>query len=46
MEPMKTELRDGTDPVDRPSAIFGGRDRLRFGAAMAACVLLPIIPGS
>ena len=33
-----------TDPVDRPQAIFGGRNRLHFGATMAAYVLLPVIP--
>ena len=33
-----------TDPVDRPESIFGGRNRLHFSAAMAAHVLLPIIP--
>jgi len=33
-----------TDPIDRPKSIFGGRNRLHFSAAMAAHVLLPIIP--
>ena len=32
------------DPVDRPSAIFGGRNTLHFAAGKMPYVLLPIIP--
>jgi hypothetical protein len=32
-----------TDPADRPSAIFGGRNTLHFSATMAPYVLLPVI---
>ena len=32
------------DPVDRPTAIFGGRVTLHFGAERPAGILLPIVP--
>jgi predicted acyl esterase len=32
------------DPVDRPRAIFGGRNTLHFNATMTPYVLLPVIP--
>ena len=32
------------DPSDRPSAIFGGKVTLHFGAKRQASVLLPVIP--
>jgi predicted acyl esterase len=46
---FKNELRGcgpflHDDPRDRPSAIFGGRTTLHFGAAQTAFVLLPIVP--
>ena len=31
------------DPIDRPSAIFGGRNTLHFSSTMAPYVLLPVI---
>ncbi|MGE5526198.1 MAG: CocE/NonD family hydrolase [Rhodospirillaceae bacterium] len=33
-----------TDPVDRPAAIFGGRNTLHFAPGKMPYVLLPIIP--
>ena len=33
-----------TNPADRPPEVFGGRNRLHFGADRAPYVLLPIIP--
>jgi len=32
-----------TDPIDRPSAIFGGRNTLHFSTTMAPYLLLPVI---
>jgi predicted acyl esterase len=32
------------DPVDRPPAIFGGRNTLHFGAQFQPYLLLPVIP--
>jgi predicted acyl esterase len=34
-----------TDPVDRPAAIFGGKNTLHFAAGKMPYVLLPVIPG-
>jgi hypothetical protein len=33
-----------TDPRDRPPEIFGGANKLHFGASQAPYLLLPIIP--
>ena len=33
-----------TDPHDRPSAVFGGRNTLHFSPSMAPYVLLPVVP--
>ena len=33
-----------TDPIDRPAAIFGGRNTLHFDAGKTPYVLLPVIP--
>ena len=35
-----------TNPLDRPPAIFGGKNTLHFGGKFAPYVLLPIIPKS
>jgi hypothetical protein len=35
-----------TNPLDRPPAIFGGKNTLHFGGKFAPYLLLPIIPKS
>jgi predicted acyl esterase len=35
-----------TNPLDRPPAIFGGKNTLHFGGKFAPYVLLPVIPKS
>jgi hypothetical protein len=35
-----------TNPIDRPLAIFGGKNTLHFGGRFAPYVLLPVIPKS